>query len=83
MNSQETDLRSGFVLAASLHLINKKSVTDLKQQIARKYQEKDSKANLQNNFDYELFRPNIVIDYDKPYIEEEITEARIQNIMLR
>lgn len=36
-----------------------------------------------NDFDYELFRPNIVIDYDSPYVEDEILQARIENVMLR
>lgn len=36
-----------------------------------------------NDFDFELFRPNIVIDSNEPYMEEEIMEARIENIMLR
>ena len=36
-----------------------------------------------NDFDSELFRPNVVIDFDVPYSEEEIMEARIENILLR
>lgn len=53
--------------AASLHLVNIKSVKDLKERIANKYKEKvidKNEAIALNDFDAELFRPNIVIDYD-------------------
>ena len=75
INSQATDVRSGFMIAASLHLINIKSVRDLKEKIAKKYMERTSENGESvtlNDFDYEIFRPNIVIDYDTPYVEEEI-----------
>ena len=86
LNSQATDVKSSFVTTASLHLINIKSVTDLKEKIAQKYTERTSENGetvTLNDFDYELFRPNIVIDYDTPYVEEEIMQARIGNILLR
>jgi len=75
INSQATDVRSGFMTAASLHLINIKSVRDLKDKIAKKYMERtleNGESVTLNDFDYEIFRPNIVIDYDTPYVEEEI-----------
>lgn len=60
-------------------MINQKSIDQLKKDVAAKYPE----GEVLNDFDEQLFRPNIVIDYGEPYVEEEFYQARIANMMLR
>ena len=67
-------MRKAFITTAAIHVINLKSIESLKEDITNKYK---SSLNKQSeipslDFDYQLFRPNVVIDFGHPYSEEEI-----------
>ena len=68
----EGDRRAAFITDAAVHFINDASVRALK---------KDARPG--NDFDHTTFRPSILIDEDPAYIEEEIFQARIANILFR
>ena len=69
-------MRKAFVTTAAIHVVNIKSIESLKREILQKYASQSLDLP-ELNFDYELFRPNIVIDYNSAYSEEEIFQSRI------
>ena len=77
---QDGDSKSLFHKSGALHLINKSSVDELREVVKAKYSGTDVEVN---SFDETLFRPNIVINTEVPYLEEEIYQARIGNMLLR
>ena len=63
-----------------MHIVNEASVKLLKEQYLAAYEGTEEEIN---DFDAEMFRPNIVIDSKVPYSEDEFFEARINNILVR
>ena len=76
-------MRKAFITTAAVHVVNLKSIESLRQSIIEKYSEESPNNIPRLDFDYNLFRPNIVIDYDEPFSEELIYQSRIENIMMR
>lgn len=68
----EKDRRAAFITDAAVHFINDASVRELKKH-----------AKPSNSFDHTQFRPSVLIDSDPAYVEEEIFQARVQNIFFR
>lgn len=65
----------------ALHIVNEASVRDLREKVYAKYP--DEKDREQIKVEAIAFRPNFIIDTDKPFEEDEFMEARISNIFMR
>ena len=62
---------------SALHIVNEASIRALREVAQKKYDHEI------NNFDHSIFRPNILIDQEPAYCEEEMYEARIENMLIR
>ena len=62
----ESDRRAGFITDGALHLINLQSVKRLKSWIKEKHSDKSKEVCVEPR----TFRPNIVIDYKSPFVED-------------
>lgn len=71
------DTKSNFIACTALHIINEASIRALKQVAQKKY---DYEIN---DFDHNHFRPNILIDQEPAYCEEEMQQFRIENMLVR
>jgi uncharacterized protein YcbX len=60
------DTKSNFLACTALHIINEASIRALKQVAQKKYDHEI------NDFDHNHFRPNILIDQEPAYCEEEM-----------
>jgi uncharacterized protein YcbX len=58
------------VTESALHIVNEASVDDLRQKSGA-------------DFDFRVFRPNIVIDYPISFDEDNFNQMRVGNIMIR
>ena len=77
MNQHESDRKANFNSECALHVINDASVRALKEVVRKRT------PSSTNDFVYHIFRPNILIDVEPAYVEEEICLARASDIMLR
>jgi uncharacterized protein YcbX len=77
LHNNPRDTKSAFMSCVALHIVNEASIRALKTVAQKKYDHEI------NNFDHSIFRPNILIDQEPAYCEEEIYEARIENMLVR
>ena len=64
---------------ASLHIVNESSVADLDRRVRQ-----NNPKGIDNYFlSHEQFRPNVVLDLEKPYQEDDIQEIRVGGILMR
>ena len=76
---EKNDLRKTFTTDAAFHIIGKKSVKDLERRVDERYPE-----GLENNHvSTEQFRPNIVLDTDKEFDEDNYFEMRVGACLMR
>ena len=77
LHNSTKDTKSGFISSTALHIVNEASIRALRSVAQKKYDHEI------NNFDQSIFRPNILIDQEPAYCEEEMYEARIENMLMR
>jgi uncharacterized protein YcbX len=77
VQSKEEDRRAAFITTAAIHLVNQASIEALRKVAQSKYDHPI------NNFDHRTFRPNILIDFDPAYVEEELLLIKVGDSQLR
>jgi len=80
LNMHIGDKICGYNVGSAIQFINSASVRDLKNRVSKKYTADEMK---EIEMDDLVFRPNLLIDTDKPYEEDDFAEVRVGSCFIR